>query len=137
MRVKEAPVQICSAGKLSKQQRKMALSLGNNLVPNNVPGLLYLVATKGEQVVGVLYADCASTPAILHVLAVDPKQQRLGIGLQLVQDFEHRMDFLGITEIEVDCTSSESQSLFEKVGYSFEGKHGRKPAWSLEHNLNF
>lgn len=126
MRIKDIQAEVIGVGKLTPAQRRAAIQLGQQLVPNTVPEMLYLAAVKGKQIVGVLSADCACSPAVVHVLAVDPKHQRQGIGMHLIEDFEKRMQFLDISDVEVDCNTAESQALFEKAGYAFNGKYGYK-----------
>lgn len=124
-------ISICRIGQLTKAQVAEATALARNLVPNNVPELLHLAAIQDGKVIGVLYADAKSAPAIIHVIGVHPTKQRLGIGKQLLEEFEKQMDFLGIAEFEVDCTTEASQKLFEAAGFVFNGKHGAKPAWEI------
>lgn len=128
-------ISICRAGQLTKAQKTEAIALGKRLVPNDVPELLNLVALQDGKVIGVLYADAKAAPAVIHVIGVHPAKQRLGIGKQLVAEFEKQMDFLGIAEFEVDCTTEASQKLFESSGFVFNGKHGAKPAWEIANNV--
>jgi ribosomal protein S18 acetylase RimI-like enzyme len=135
MKVAPTSHTIVSAKSLTAAQRRAALKLGNQLVPNNVPELLHTVAVANQKVVGVLYADAKEQPAIIHVVAVDPQHQRQGIAYRLVADFEAKLAQRGITEFEVDCNTEASQKLFEKFDYTFNGKHGCKPAWEVANGL--
>lgn len=80
---------------------------------------LYLVATVGEQIVGVVLGTHDGRKGWINRLAVHPDQQRHGIASALVTacDKVIRAQGIGIVTALVEPENTASAALFEALGY--------------------
>jgi len=80
---------------------------------------LYLVATVGEQIVGVVFGTHDNRKGWINRLAVHPVYRRRGIAAALVTacDTAIRTHGIGIVAVLVESDNAASAALFEALGY--------------------
>ena len=80
---------------------------------------LYLVATVGERIVGVVLGPHDGRKGWINRLAVDPDDRRRGIAAALVKacDKAIRAHGIGIVTALVEADNAASAALFEALGY--------------------
>lgn len=89
----------------------------------------FLVAIEQKRIIGTVQVRINGTTGYFGMLAVDPSQQRSGIGRALLQAAENHCRERGCTEMTLS-TGSVRRDLFpyyEKVGYRIT-QHGARAA---------
>ena len=82
-------------------------------------GELFLVAASGEGVAGCVMAGYDGHRGWLNYLAVDPAQQRSGLGRRLVEAAEDRLRALGCAKVNLQIRDDNAvaRGFYEALGY--------------------
>lgn len=82
-----------------------------------------LVATIDGIIIGFAIMKFGDVEAHLHLLAVDPRQRRRGIGRALIEWLEKSCDTAGMHEIrlELRASNTEAREFYRSLGYFGKG----------------
>ena len=75
----------------------------------------FVVATEGENCVGVVGLEICGSAALLRSLAVEPRHRRRGLGARLIDAVETEARARGVTALYLLTTTA--TTFFERVGY--------------------
>ena len=81
---------------------------------------LFLVAIQKDKVVGTVMGGYEGHRGWISYLAVDPVQQKSGIGRKLMNKVEKQLKKLGCPKINLQVreSNSEVRAFYERIGYS-------------------
>jgi predicted N-acetyltransferase YhbS len=80
---------------------------------------LHVIAEEAGRVVGCVLFDFAS--GRLRAMAVDPTQQRAGLGARLVQRLEREVEARGVRTVKLHARA-EVVGFYERQGYAVRGE---------------
>ncbi len=80
---------------------------------------VHVVAVDGDRVVGCVLFDFAS--GRLRAMAVDPSQQRTGLGARLVQRLAAELERRGVREVRLHARA-DVVGFYERLGYAVRGE---------------
>jgi ribosomal protein S18 acetylase RimI-like enzyme len=80
------------------------------------PAAVFLVYESGGKVVGVVRGTYDGSRAMIHLLSVRPKQQRMGIGTALVKEITRRFQEMGAPTVSATVTE-QSLPFWQRVGF--------------------
>jgi ribosomal protein S18 acetylase RimI-like enzyme len=83
---------------------------------------LFFVATRAGEIVGTIMAGFDGHRGWIYRVAVNPKQQRQGIGTALMQRAEAELIARGAPKINLQVRSTNEQvvGFYRRLGYSIE-----------------
>ena len=86
-------------------------------------GRAYVVARRGERVVGYAGLLMIADDGHVATVAVDPAEQRAGIGRALLHELVHRALALGANQLtlEVRASNAGAQALYRELGFAPAG----------------
>ena len=76
----------------------------------------FVVATEGENCVGVVGLEICESAALLRSLAIEPRHRRQGLGARLVDAVETEARARGVTALYLLTTTA--TTFFERAGYT-------------------
>ena len=130
---------------LARLQRRafspgLAYGLGTLVLLWALPNVRFLVARRGDQVVGCAIGDRQSGDTRVINLAVDPDVQRRGIGTALLRALEEALP-KGNVLLMVEKENTGAQALYRNEGYLPAGAandyygRGRHGIWMQKHRV--
>ena len=83
---------------------------------------LFLVAERRGRVVGTVLGGYDGFRGWVYHLAVDPEHRRGGIGRELMQEIERRLNALGCPKINLQIRAHNSgvRAFYERLGFAVE-----------------
>ncbi len=80
---------------------------------------LFLVAVEEAEIVGVVMGSYDGRRGWINHLAVSPQYQNHGIGTQLIQELERRLDLKGCVKVNllIEANNAAVQLFYQRHGY--------------------
>jgi len=87
-----------------------------------VDGELFLVGEDSNRIVAVVMAGYDGHRGQINYLAVEPGEQRTGIGRRMMEEAETRLKSLGCPKINLQVRASNTQviAFYEAMGYKLD-----------------
>jgi ribosomal protein S18 acetylase RimI-like enzyme len=124
-RVEVGPVRFGELPAVGRLQRRafrprLAYGLGTLVLLRLLPHVRFLVARRGETVVGCAIGDRQGPHARIINVAVDPNAQRQGVGAALLQGIEAALPS-GNVLLMVEQENAAALALYRRAGYAQVG----------------
>ncbi len=83
---------------------------------------LFLVAEMNQAIMGVVMGSWDGRLAWIYNQAVDPRCRRMGVGSQLMEEIERRLQAKGAKRINllIEKTNLEAEDFYQSSGFSVE-----------------